>query len=198
MRGPLPRLVAIVVILTITFMLVARILFGGPNPEPGKCVGSDGALVGCGARAALYKLVREVDDGRECPSESAKLYQFRSSLYCGVALRGAPATSDDVVPCLLLAGARLARRAEDLAFARGFAAGAGSIDGDEKTGVVKVRGPDWRIFYVLYEGQIDPGLRAIVADPAEVVFVTYVTAASRHRKQVAAATRCARGEQPAA
>ena len=47
MRGPLPRLVAIVVILAITFMLVSKILFGGPDFEAGKCVDDDGALVGC-------------------------------------------------------------------------------------------------------------------------------------------------------
>ena len=196
MRGPVPRLVAIVVVLAIAFMLVSRILFGGPDPQAGKCVDEDGALVGCGDRTALYKLVREVDDGRDCPSESQKLYQFRSSLYCGVALKGAPAPSREYVPCLLLAGAELARRPQDLAFARGVGADAGSAVGGG-TGVVKVRGDDWRIFYVLYEGQIDPGPAAIVANPAKAVFVAYITRASERRKQVAAATRCARGDAPA-
>ena len=65
------------------------------------------------------------------------------------------------------------------------------------SGVVKVRGDDWRIFYVLYEGQLDPGPAAIVANPAKAVFVAYITNASEHRKQVAAATRCARGDAPA-
>jgi len=189
--------VAIVVILTITFMLVSKMLFGGPDFEAGKCVDDDGALVECGDDKALYKLVREVDDARECPSESQKLYQFRSSLYCGVALKGAPAPSGDYVPCLLLAGAELARRSQDLTFARGVPADAGAQVGTG-TGVVKVRGDDWRIFYVLYEGQIDPGAAAIVANPAKVVFVAYITQASERRKDVAAATRCARGAAPPA
>jgi hypothetical protein len=198
MRGPVPRLVAIVVILAITFMALSRILFGGPDPQAGKCVDADGALVGCGERAALYKLVREVDDGRDCPSDSRKLYQFRSSLYCGVALKGAPAPSGEYIPCLLLAGAQLARTSADLAFARGDAAGAGPLGGRD-SGVVKARGDDWRIFYVLFEGQIDPGLPAVLANPAEAVFVAYITQASEHRKEVAAATRCTRApEQPAA
>ncbi len=197
MRGPLPRLVAIVVILAITFMLLSKILFGGPDFEAGKCVDDDGALVGCGDAKALYRLVREVDDGRDCPSESQKLYRFRSSLFCGVALKGgAPAPSGDYVPCLLLAGAELARRPEDLAFARGAGSAAGAQAGS-RSGVVKVRGDDWRIFYVLYEGQIDPGPAAIVANPAKAVFVAYITKASEHRKEVAAATRCARDVAPA-
>ncbi|MEY2513902.1 MAG: hypothetical protein QOJ89_1260 [bacterium] len=197
MRRPLPRLVAIVVILTVTFMLVSKILFGGDDPKTGECVDGGGALVGCGEATALYKLVREVDDGSECPSASQKLYQLRSSLYCGVALRGgAPAPSREYVPCLLLAGAELARRPQDLAFAHGAAAAPAAKAG-RQTGVVKVRGDDWRIFYVLYEGQLDPGPAAIVANPAKAVFVAYITNASEHRTQVAAATRCARGDVPA-
>ena len=199
MRGPLPRLVAIVVVLAITFMLVSKILFGGPDFEAGKCVDDDGALVGCGDDEALYKLVREVNSGRECPSRSQKLYQFRSSLFCGVALKGgAPAPSQEYVPCLLLAGAELARRPQDLAFARGGAAAAApAAKAGAQTGIVKVRGDDWRLFYVLYEGQLDPGPAAIVANPAKAVFVAYITRASEHRAQVAAATRCARGDVPA-
>jgi hypothetical protein len=196
--------VAIVVILAITFMLVSKILFGGPDFEAGKCVDDDGALVGCGDDRALYKLEREVDDGSQCPSQSQKLYQFRSSLFCGVALKGgAPAPSQEYVPCLLLAGAELARRPQDLAFARGAAAapaakaGVPAAKAGAGSGVVKVRGDDWRIFYVLYEGQLDPGPAAIVANPAKAVFVAYITNASEHRKQVAAATRCARGDAPA-
>ncbi|HEV7808374.1 MAG TPA: hypothetical protein VGO80_21385 [Solirubrobacteraceae bacterium] len=201
MRGSLPRLVAIVVILAITSMVVSKILFGGPHPQSGKCVDVAGELVGCGERAALYELVREVDDGRDCPSESRKLYRFRSSLYCGVALHGAPAPSGDVVPCLLLAGAQLARRSRDLAFARGAGAGAAASDapvGASDGGVVKVRGDGWRIFYVLSEGQLDPGPAAVVANPAKVAFVAYLADAARQRREVAAATRCARGERPAA
>jgi len=182
--------VAIVVILAITVMVLTKIFFGGPEPEKGKCVDSDGALVGCGEQAALYKLVREVGDGRECPSNARKLYQFRSDLFCGVALRGAPAPSGEYVPCLLLAGAELARGADDLAFAKPGVTGAKS---GSSSGVVKVRGDDWRIFYVLSTGQIDPGPAAVVANPATVAFVAYIERASEHRKQVAAATRCAAG-----
>ncbi len=55
-----------------------------------------------------------------------------------------------------------------------------------------MRGAGWRIFYVLHEGQLDPGPQAVVADPGSVVFVVYIDDASAHRKEVAAATRCAR------
>jgi len=196
MRGPLPRYVAIIVILAITVMLVRQILFGGPDPETGKCVDGAGALVGCDESKALYKLVREVDDARECPSQSQKIYQFRSSLYCGVALKGAPAPSKDYVPCVLLAGAKLAANAQDLAFARGASASSAPVGGRD-SGAFKVRGGDWRIFYVLFEGQLDPGLAAIVANPAKVPYVAYITQASEHRKQIAAATRCAGEDAPA-
>ena len=196
MQRSLPRLIAIVVVLTITFMLVSRLLFGGPDPDAGECVDDGGALVGCDDSAALYKLVREVDDGRDCPSQSQKLYQFRSSLYCGGALKGAPAPSKEYVPCLLVAGAQLARRPEDLAFADGENVRAARVS--RGSGVYKARGDDWRIFYVLFEGQLDPGLAAVVANPAKVVFAAYITEASAHRAQVAAATRCARAPQPGA
>ena len=188
MRSAL-RLVAIVVILAVTVMVVTKIFFGGPDPKKGKCVDSRGALVGCGERAALYKLVREVDDGRECPSDASKLYRFRSSLYCGVALKGAPTPSAEVVPCMLQAGATLAHGAADLAFARGVSAADAA---GASPGVIKVRGEDWRIFYILHAGQLDPGPAAVVARPGQVVYVAYIERASEHRKQVAAATRCAR------
>jgi hypothetical protein len=187
--GAVPKLVAIVVILALTFLAVSKILFGGSDPQIGACVDAGGALVGCGEDAALYKLVREVDDARECPSESQKLYQFRSRLYCGVALKGAPPPSGEVASCLLLAGAELARNAQDLAFAAGDDAASGNL----APGVVKVRGDGWRIFYVLFEGQLDPGLRAILANPAKVLFVAYITEARARRKEVAAATGCATG-----
>jgi hypothetical protein len=167
-------------------------LSSGADFDTGKCVDRTGALVGCGARTALYKLERKVSSGRECPSDSAKLYAFRSTLYCGVALRGAPVPRPGYVPCLLLAGARLARSAEELAFARGFAAPPPSPN-EAASGQVKVRGEDWRIFYVLHAGQLDPGLAAVVARPSAVVFVAYITEAAAHRKEIAAATRCASG-----
>jgi hypothetical protein len=191
--GSTPRLVAIVVILAVTVMVVTKIFFGGPDPEKGKCVNARGALVGCGQRAALYKLVREVDDGRECPSDASKLYRFRSSLFCGVALKGAPPPSAQIVPCLLQAGAKLAGGPGELAFARGVrAADAASA----RPGVIKVRGDDWRMFYVLHAGQLDPGPAAVVARPGQVVYVAYIERASEHRKAVAAATRCARASAP--
>lgn len=95
--------------------------------------------------------------------------------------------SSEYVPCLLLAGAKLASAPADLAFARGNPAPAPNADGE---GAIKVRGDDWRIFYVLHEGQLDPGLAAVVANPAAVVFAAYITDAAKRRKEVAAATRC--------
>ena len=167
-------------------------LSSGPEPATGKCVDRGGALVGCEADTALYKLARKVDSGRECPANSNKLYALRGTLYCGVALRGAAVPRPDYVPCLLLAGAKLADSAEELAFARGFAAPPASPSA-VASGRIKVRGDDWRIFYVLHSGQLDPGLAAVVARPAAVVFVAYITDAAAHRKEVAAATRCASG-----
>lgn len=165
-------------------------LGSGPQPQTGRCVDRRGALVGCADRAALYKLEREVGDARECPADASKVYSFRSSLYCGVALRGAPVPSPEYVPCLLQAGAQLAHTAGDLAFARGFAAPPASAR-DAASGRIKVRGGDWRIFYVLHEGQLDPGLAAVVANPSAVVFAAYITQAAEHRAEIAAATRCA-------
>ena len=165
-------------------------LSSGPDPQTGKCVDQGGALVGCGEHAALYKLVREVDAARECPANAGKVYAFHASLYCGVALHGAPVPSPQYVPCLLQAGAKLADSAADLAFARGFAVAPASPTA-AASGRIKVRGEDWRIFYVLHEGQLDPGLPSIVSDPGKVVFVAYITGAAAHRKQVVAATRCA-------
>ena len=165
-------------------------LSSGPDPRTGKCVDGRGALVGCGARAALYRLAREVSDARECPADAGKVYSFHSSLYCGVALHGAPVPSPEYVPCLLQAGAQLASRAGDLAFARGFAPPPANRN-EATSGRIKVRGDDWRIFYVLHEGQLDPGLPVVVANPGAVVFVAYITAAAEHRTEIAAATRCA-------
>jgi hypothetical protein len=194
MQGTLPRTLAIVVILAVTEMLLSQLFFGGPHFETGKCVDGAGALADCDDKKALYRLAREVESQDECPKESFKLYAFRGSLFCGVALKGAPAPLRDVVPCLLLAGAQLAGSPRDLGFARE----AQTADASSTTkGVVKVRGDDWRLFYVLFEGQIDPGVDAILANPTRVPFVAYITGASEHREEVAAATRCARGDAPA-
>jgi hypothetical protein len=171
--------------------VTAYLLSSGPHPEAGNCVDRGGALVGCGKPAALYKLAKKVRSGRECTADASKLYAFRGSTYCGVALHGAPVPRPDYVPCLLLAGAKLAGSAADLAFARGFA-GAPAGAAEARSGQIKVRGEDWRIFYVLHEGQLDPGLAAVVANPGEVVFVAYITNAAAHREEVAAATRCGR------
>ena len=194
MRRSQGRALGAVAIAVLFVTLVFLFLQAGPDPQAGKCVDMRNELVGCEQNAALFRLVREVDSERDCPSDSLKLYRFRSSLFCGVALRGAPAPSSEYVSCLLLAGAELARRPADLSFAAGFGPGARSASA-ERTGTVKVRGDGWRIFYVLHEGQLDPGLPAIVADPGRVASVAYVAHASAQREEVAAATRCATGRQ---
>jgi hypothetical protein len=197
MQAMLRRPPVIAGLVVLFLAVVVYFLRSGPDPETGKCVDRTGALVGCGTRAALYKLTREVNSGRDCGADSTKLYGFRDSLYCGVALHGAPAPSRDYVPCLLLAGAKLARRPADLAFAEGIAPPLASAR-DTADGRIKIRGEGWRVFYVLHEGQLDPGLPSVVANPSRVVFVAYITAAGKHRKQVAAATRCASDPHPAA
>lgn len=181
-----------VVIVAVTAVLVFRIFFGGPDPETGKCVDARSELVDCGDSAATFKLVREVDAVDQCPSDSRKTYQLRSNLYCGVALRGAPKPSTEYVSCLLLAGAELADDAGDLRFAASYAGGPGTM----RSGAVTVTGADWRIYYVLAEGQLDPGVRAVVADPAKVVFAAYIDEAGDRRDEVAAATRCVPGAPP--
>jgi hypothetical protein len=191
MQGSPLRMLAVVAIVGVTIVLVAHIAFGGPDPKAGRCVDAHNGLVGCGSAAAVFRLVREVDSDRECPEDSLKLYEFRSKLFCGVALKGAPAPSDEYVPCLLLAGAQLAGSAADLRFAaRDVASARRSGVGGARTGAVALAGDDWRIFYVLSQGQLDPGPRAIVADPAKAPFVAYIADASAHAKEVAAAARC--------
>lgn len=190
--NPALRSGLVVVIVAITAVLVFRILFSGPDPEAGKCVDARGQLVGCGHRAAVYKLVSEVDSAQDCPSDSRRSYRFRSSLYCGVALDGAPETSREYIPCLLLAGAELAGDSADLSFARTYAGGPPARRG----GIVSVSGDDWRIYYVLFEGQLDPGVSSVVADPAKVQFAAYIDDAGDRRDAVAAAMRCLPGAAP--
>lgn len=178
----------VVAIVAVTALLVSKILFGGPDPQTGKCVDSANQLVGCDSRAAVFTLVRKVDEARECPGEASKLYQFRSDLFCGVALNGAPAVSPEYVSCLLLAGAQLASKPSDLSFAAASPGRARSA-----RGAVTVTGDDWRIFYVLAKGRLDPGAAAIVANPARAIFVAYIDDAGRNAKDVAAAERCVPG-----
>jgi hypothetical protein len=178
----------VVVIVAVTALLVFKILFGGPDPQTGKCVDKGDELVGCDTRAAVFKLVRKVDEARECPGDASKLYQFRSDLFCGVALNGAPAVSPEYVSCLLLAGAELASKPADLSFAAASPGRARSVKG-----AVTVTGDDWRIFYVLAKGGLDPGAAAVVANPARAIFVAYIDDAGRRPKDVAAAERCVPG-----
>jgi hypothetical protein len=179
----------VVVIVAVTALLVFKILFGGPDPQTGKCVDKGNELVDCDARAAVFKLVRKVDEARECPGDASKLYQFRSDLFCGVALNGAPAVSPEYVSCLLLAGAKLASKPADLSFAKASPAGRAR----SARGAVTVTGDDWRIFYVLAKGGLDPGVAAIVANPAKAIFVAYIDDAGARAKDVAAAERCVPG-----
>ncbi len=176
-------------IVAVTALLVFKILFGGPDPETGKCVDRGNGLVDCGARAAVFKLVRKVDNAGDCPADARKLYQFRSELFCGVALHGAPAVSGEYVSCLLLAGAQLASKSADLAFAANGSRGRTR----SARGAVTVTGDDWRIYYVLAKGQLDPGPSAVVANPARAVFVAYIDGAGARGKEVAAAARCVPG-----
>jgi hypothetical protein len=179
----------VVVIVAVTAVLVVKILLGGPDPQTGRCVDAHNELVDCDARAAVFKLVRKVDAARDCPADARKLYQFESDLFCGVALHGAPAVSGEYVSCLLLAGAELASRPADLSFAKASR----PVRTHSADGAVTVTGDDWRIFYVLAEGQLDPGAPAIVANPARAIFVAYIDEAGARPKDVAAAERCVPG-----
>lgn len=187
-----PTVIGALVVLFLA--VVVYELRSGPDPQTGRCVDAKGKLVGCSTPGAQYKLARKVDNAQDCPSDILRVYTFRDSAYCGVALHGAPAPSPEYTSCLLLAGAQLAHGASDLAFAKAFAV----APQPAPTGRIKVRGDDWRIFYVLFKGQLDPGLPVVVANPSKVEIVAYITAAAAHRKQVVAATRCARSTAPAA
>lgn len=91
--------------------------------------------------------------------------------------------------CWRDAGARIATRAADLAFAA--AAGAPKVTVREDT--VSASGDDWRIFYTFAGTGQDPGLAEVIADPSVAGAVAYVEQAGSKAGVVARARGCVSG-----
>lgn len=90
--------------------------------------------------------------------------------------------------CWRTAGAKIATRASQLAFA---AADAPTADVREDT--VSAKGGDWRIFYTFAGSGKDPGLAEVIADPSAAAAVAYVERADTNADVVARARRCVAG-----
>lgn len=88
--------------------------------------------------------------------------------------------------CWREAGAKIATRPSDLAFA---AAAAPTTAVREDT--VSAKGDDWRIFYTFSGRGTDPGLAEVIADPSVAGAVAYVENAGSQPEVVAQARSCA-------
>lgn len=88
--------------------------------------------------------------------------------------------------CWRAAGAKIATRASQLAFA---AADTPTTAVREDT--VSAKGGDWRIFYTFGDSGADPGLGEVIADPSLAGVVAYVERASSRAGVVARVRRCA-------
>ncbi len=91
--------------------------------------------------------------------------------------------------CWRAAGANIATRPQDLAFA---AADTAVIAVREDR--VSAKGGGWRIFYALAPGTRDPGLEEVIAAPAVAGAVAYVKDAAKNPEVVARARACEGGE----
>lgn len=89
--------------------------------------------------------------------------------------------------CWRAAGARIATRASDLAFAAAAAAPTTVVRED----TVSAKGDDWRIFYTFAGTRADPGLPEVIADPSVAGAVAYVEQAAARGDVVARARDCA-------
>ena len=88
--------------------------------------------------------------------------------------------------CWRDAGARIAKRASDLAFAAAGGAAMTSVRED----TVSAKGDDWRIFYTLAGTGSDPGLADVIADPRVAGAVAYVEQAGSRADVVERARAC--------
>ncbi|HEV2060104.1 MAG TPA: hypothetical protein VGR11_12170 [Solirubrobacteraceae bacterium] len=91
--------------------------------------------------------------------------------------------------CWRNAGAQIATRASDLAFAAAAAAPTSVVRED----TVSAKGDDWRIFYTFAGTRADPGLPEVIADPSVAGAVAYVEQAGTRGDVVARARDCAAG-----
>jgi hypothetical protein len=90
--------------------------------------------------------------------------------------------------CWRAAGAKIATRAAQLAFA---AAAQPTTVVHQDT--VSAKGGDWRIFYTFAGSRSDPGLAEVIADPSKAGAVAYVERAGANADVVTRARRCAAG-----
>jgi len=90
--------------------------------------------------------------------------------------------------CWRAAGAKIATRAADLAFAAADAPATAVRDD-----TVSAKGGDWRIFYTFAGSTSDPGLADVIADPSVAGAVAYVQRAGSNADVVTRARRCVAG-----
>ncbi len=88
--------------------------------------------------------------------------------------------------CWKTAGAKIATRAQDLAFAA-----ADPPTSAVREDSVSVKGGDWRIFYTFAESGSDPGFAEVIKDPGVAGAVAYVENAASHQDVVGRARACA-------
>jgi len=103
-------------------------------------------------------------------------------------VEGAAARAEFYERCWRDAGAKIATRPADLAFA---AADAPTTAVRDDT--VSAKGGDWRIFYTFDGSRSDPGLAEVIADPSSAGAVAYVEQAGANADAVTRARRCAAG-----
>lgn len=97
-----------------------------------------------------------------------------------------PGRAASLERCWRSAGAKIARRAADLAFAAATDSPTIAVREDS----VSVKGGDWRIFYA-FENGADPGFAEVIKDPGTAGAVAYVENAASHGDVVARVRACA-------
>jgi hypothetical protein len=90
--------------------------------------------------------------------------------------------------CWRAAGAKIATRASQLAFAQ-----AAQPTTAVRADTVSAKGGDWRIFYTFAGSGKDPGLAEVIADPGAAGAVAYIEQAGDNARAVARARQCVAG-----
>jgi len=90
--------------------------------------------------------------------------------------------------CWRAAGAKIATRASELAFAQ-----ADRPETAVRADTVSAKGDDWRIFYTFAGSAKDPGLDEVIADPSAAGAVAYVEQAGANARAVVRARQCVAG-----
>jgi hypothetical protein len=90
--------------------------------------------------------------------------------------------------CWRAAGAKIATRATQLAFAQ-----ADQPETTVRADTVSAKGDDWRILYTFAGSAKDPGLAEVIADPSVAGAVAYVEQSGANAAVVVRARRCVAG-----